>query len=249
MSKKSLVIIMQINFLLLALTGCCRNSEDVWDDTKTAGRHVGRGFRTLAGKHGDSRQVRCREDFMNCRECEEEDDFCTGTYSRLEFEAFPDQDYGHEIAMAEPRYHPSKPRVEPGAGAHVPGIEDFADPRYDVELRSVFETVYFPYNSSLVKGNENMDRIHAIAAYMKKYPDTYIFVEGHCDERGAEAYNLALGARRSNSVRNLLIKQGVRPENIFTVSYGKERPADFGHGENSWAKNRRAEFKIYNSNS
>lgn len=248
MSKKSLVIILQMSFLLLTFTGCCRSSEDVWDDTKTAGRHVGRGFRTLAGKHGDSRQVRCREDFMNCRECEE-DDFCTGAYSRSEFEAFPDQDYGYEVAMAEPRYHPSKPRVEPGMGNRIPGIDDFSDPRYDTELRSVFQTVYFPYNSSLVKGKDNMDRIRSIAAYMKQNPDTYLFVEGHCDERGAEAYNLALGARRSNSVRNLLIKEGVNPDNIFTVSYGKERPADFGHAEDSWAKNRRAEFKIFNSNS
>ena len=94
-----------------------------------------------------------------------------------------------------------------------------------------------------------MDRIRAIAAYMKRNPGTYLFVEGHCDERGAEAYNLALGAKRSNSVRNLLIKEGVSPDNVFTVSYGKERPADFGHTEDSWAKNRRAEFKIYNKNS
>lgn len=248
MNRKSFVILMLMNVLLMALTGCCRNSEDVWDDTKTASRHMGRGFRSLAGKHGDSRQVRCREDFMECRECEE-DDFCPGTYSRMEFEAFPDQDYGEEIAMAEPRYHPSKPRVEPGMHSHIPGIEDFGDPNYDVELRSVFQTVYFPYNSSLIKGGENMGRIRAIAAYMKKNPEVYIFVEGHCDERGAEAYNLALGARRSNSVRNLLIKEGVSPENIFTVSYGKERPADFGHNEQAWSKNRRAEFKIYNARS
>lgn len=248
MNKKSLVIIMQFNFFLLALTGCCRSSEDVWDDTKTAGRYMGRGVRTLAGKHGDSRQVRCREDFMNCREYEE-DDFYTSAYSGLEFEAFPDQDYGRDVALAEPRYHPQKQRIEPGMSKQLPGIEDFTDPRYDVELRTVFQTVYFPYNSGLIKGKGNMDRLRTIAAYMQKHPDTYLFVEGHCDERGAEAYNLALGAKRSNSVRELLIKEGVRPERIFTVSYGKERPADFGHNEESWSKNRRAEFKIFNSDS
>lgn len=181
---------------------------------------------------------------MRCRE-NEEYDFCTGSFTYSEFETFPDQRYAGEVAMAEPRYHPQKPRFEPGMHSHIPGIEDFEDPKYDVELRSIFQTIYFPYNSSLVKGKENMDAIRSIAAYLKKNPQVYLFVEGHCDERGPEAFNLALGARRSHSVRNLLIKEGVSPENVFTVSYGKERPFDNGHNEQAWAKNRRTEFKVY----
>jgi peptidoglycan-associated lipoprotein len=240
MSKKKLAILIQLNILLFALSGCCRPADDVWDDTKTAGRHMCRGFKSLAGKHGDSRQVRCREDFMRCQENE----FCEGQYSAMEFEPFPG-----EIAMVEPKYHPSRPRVEPGQTARVPGIDDFEDPQYDVHLRNTFQTIYFPYNSSLIKGNDNMARIRAISVYMKNNPQVYLFVEGHCDERGAEAYNLALGTKRSNSIRNLLVKEGVNPENIYSVSYGKERPKDFGHNEDAWAKNRRAEFKIYDSRS
>ena len=110
------------------------------------------------------------------------------------------------------------------------------DPKDDANLKSVFKTIHFPYNSSLIKGKENMDTIRAIAGYMKTHPNTYVFVEGHCDQRGAEAYNLALGARRANSVRNFLIKNGASPDNIFTVSYGKERPIDPANNETGWAE-------------
>lgn len=81
---------------------------------------------------------------------------------------------------------------------------------------------------------------------MRSHPNTYVFVEGHCDERGPEAYNLSLGAKRGNAVRNLLINEGVDPDHIFTISYGKERPLVFEHHEEAWAQNRRAEFKVYN---
>lgn len=242
MRQIKVILLIQLSIMTLMFTGCCRRADDVWDDTKTASRHVGRGFRSLAGKHGDSRQVRCREDFMQC----EEEDFC-GRYSAMEFESFPDQDFGDEVVMAEPRFHPARARDEPGQGGHLPGIEGFKDSENMGELKEIFRTIHFPYNSSLVKGEGNGDTVRAIANYMKNNPDVYLFVEGHCDERGAEAYNLALGSRRSNSVRNLLIREGVSPENIFNVSYGKERPMDFGHTENSWAKNRRAEFRIYNA--
>ncbi len=242
MRQIKVILLIQLSIMSLMLTGCGRCADDVWDDTKTASRHMGRGFRSLAGKHGDSRQVRCREDFMRC----EEDDYCE-RYSAVEFEAFPDEDFGDEVAMAEPRFHPVQLRDEPGLGGHIPSIEDFKNPKTMGDLSEIFRTIHFPYNSSLVKGKDHGNTIRAIAAYMKKNPNVYLFVEGHCDERGAEAYNLALGSRRSNSVRNLLIREGVSPENIFNVSYGKERPVDFGHTEESWAKNRRAEFRIHNA--
>lgn len=70
-------------------------------------------------------------------------------------------------------------------------------------------------------------------------------MEGHCDERGPEAYNLALGSRRAHAVRNMLLQQGVHPDQVFTISYGKERPLVMEHHDEGWAQNRRAEFKIY----
>ena len=75
---------------------------------------------------------------------------------------------------------------------------------------------------------------------LKKYPKVKIQIEGHCDERGTVEYNLALGERRANSTKKYLTSLGISPDRISTISYGKERPADPGHNEEAWAKNRRA---------
>lgn len=223
---------LQLGLMLLVVSGCHRRSDDVWDDTKTASRHIGRGFRSLAGKHGDSRQVRCREDFIACNGEYFED------YSALDFEPLPDQHFDNESVHF---------RLEPGQNGRIPGIEAFQDPSRNPEMRGVFRTLHFPYNSSLIKGGENMEIVRSIAYYMKQNPATYIFIEGHCDQRGAEAYNLALGSRRSNAIRELLIKEGVSPDRMFTVSYGKERLLDLNNTEEAYAINRRAEFKVYNT--
>jgi len=71
-----------------------------------------------------------------------------------------------------------------------------------------------------------------------------ITIEGQCDERGTEEYNIALGERRANSAKRYLINLGVSTDQLSTISYGEERPADPGHSEEAWAKNRRSEFLI-----
>ena len=73
-------------------------------------------------------------------------------------------------------------------------------------------------------------------------PESDLLIEGHCDERGTEGYNMALGERRALSIRELLVSLGVPSERVHTVSFGKDRPADPGHNEAAWSKNRRAEF-------
>ena len=75
---------------------------------------------------------------------------------------------------------------------------------------------------------------------LKKYPKVKIQIEGHCDERGTVEYNLALGERRANSTKKYLTSLGISPDRISIISYGEERPADPGHNEEAWAKNRRA---------
>ena len=80
---------------------------------------------------------------------------------------------------------------------------------------------------------------------MKSHLKIAIFVEGHCDQRGTAAYNLALGAKRANAIRNFLIDEGVNPEKIFTISYGKERLMSPNGDAESLKTNRRVEFKIY----
>jgi peptidoglycan-associated lipoprotein len=82
------------------------------------------------------------------------------------------------------------------------------------------------------------------AEFLKKYPTVRILIEGHCDERGTNEYNLALGERRANSVKQYLIHLGISPDRLSTISYGEERPVDPRHNEEAWAKNRRAHLVI-----
>jgi peptidoglycan-associated lipoprotein len=96
-----------------------------------------------------------------------------------------------------------------------------------------------------LRSKNSLATLEEIADYMKSHENASLFISGHCDERGPEAYNLSLGARRANYIRTQLVKKGVDAERIHTVSYGKERPADLEHNQEAWAKNRRGEFRIY----
>jgi peptidoglycan-associated lipoprotein len=82
------------------------------------------------------------------------------------------------------------------------------------------------------------------AAWLQTRRDTRALIEGHCDERGTVEYNLALGDKRAQAVRDYLISLGVAPERLTAVSLGKERPVDLGHDEAAWARNRRAHFSV-----
>jgi peptidoglycan-associated lipoprotein len=88
-----------------------------------------------------------------------------------------------------------------------------------------------PGNAVILKEN---------AEILKKYLKVKIQIEGHCDERGTNEYNLALGERRANSTKNYLVSLGISPDRISTISYGEEKPLDPGHNEEAWGKNRRA---------
>lgn len=233
-----------LNFLMMmivafTISGCRRNGDQVWDDTKTASRHVNRGVRSLAGKHGDSRAVRSREDFYPYQDAYAANASQGGDYIPL-----PDAQNPNDIAMGD--FIAPQPRETPGdPGSSIPGIDQFRDPSTSPELARVFRNILFEYNSNLIKGQDNLDTLSAVANYMRNNPNTYIYVEGHTDERGPEAYNLALGARRSDAVRNQLISDGVNPDHVFSTTYGRERPLVMEHHEEAWSVNRRAEFKIY----
>lgn len=230
-----------LNLLLISLStaGCRRTSDDVWDDTKSAGRHVGRGFKTLGGKHGDSRMVYTPDDFYT-----EDGSYVAASNAGNDFIPLQDQRNNDELAMAD-SISP-QPRETPGdPGSSIPGIQSFKDASTIPGLSGIFQTIKFDYNSNLIKGQQNMDILRSVANYMQKHPNTYVFIEGHTDERGAEAYNLALGSRRANAVRNALISDGVSPDSLFSISYGKEHPAVRESHEEAWTQNRRAEFKIY----
>lgn len=230
---KTLRIIALVFASAFLLAGCCREKDDFWDDTRTASRHMKRGFCSLGGKNGDSRAVYRKEEFMPS------DD------GYMEEEFIPLEDYRNSDQLTMSEMVP-QPREIPGdPNSSLPGIASFRDPNLDPRFAGIFRTVHFDYNSCLVQGYEDLNSIGNIAYYLKQHPEAYLFIEGHCDERGPEAYNLALGARRSNSVRNLLVHEGVHPDHLFTISYGKERPLVYEHHEEAWRQNRRVEFRIY----
>ncbi len=217
-------------------TGCQRSSDDVWNDTKTAGRHVGRGVSSLGGKQGSSRQVTDGVEFGDGGPV-------AFTKDRSDFSTFGDD--RDSLAVGDAEVIPA-PRDTPGdPGSSIPGIEGFRDPSLDPELAPIFEHVHFEYNCALVKGDENLRIAQNISTYLKNHPNVYLFIEGHCDKRGSAAYNFALGANRANALRTELIQDGISPDRIFTTSYGREKPLFEEDGEEFHRLNRRAQFKVY----
>lgn len=105
------------------------------------------------------------------------------------------------------------------------------------------QTVYFDLDSATIKSSEKA-KLDEVAAYLKANPNNDVLIEGHCDERGTEGYNLSLGERRAQAAREYLVSVGASAENIYTISYGETRPADQGQGESAWSRNRRAEFVV-----
>lgn len=103
-------------------------------------------------------------------------------------------------------------------------------------------TFYFEFDQSTIQ-EKSKAALSAHASYLDSNPGARIVLEGHADERGTPEYNLALGERRSISVRRYLMANGADADQIKVVSYGEERPAATGHTETSWSKNRRVEIK------
>ena len=107
-----------------------------------------------------------------------------------------------------------------------------------------FEPVYFGFDSTVVADGE-IGKIEAVAQHLNDRTERVVVVEGHCDERGSNEYNLSLGENRAIIIRNYLVQNGIGAERIQTRSYGEEKPAVEGHDESAWSRNRRGEFGIY----
>jgi peptidoglycan-associated lipoprotein len=105
------------------------------------------------------------------------------------------------------------------------------------------EDVYFEFDSSALLPAAQ-DLLSQKAAYILTLMDVSITIEGHCDERGTDAYNMALGERRAEAAKAFLVNLGVDPSKINTISYGEENPLDPGSNEEAWSKNRRAHFLL-----
>lgn len=103
--------------------------------------------------------------------------------------------------------------------------------------------IYFAFDSATLDPTAQ-EVLANKAEYMRANPGIDVTIEGHCDERGTDAYNLALGERRANAAKEYLVNLGINGGRLSTISYGEERPLDYGHNEEAWAKNRRDQFVV-----
>lgn len=211
---------------LALLSSCSDNSTGAWEDVKTAGRYLQKGVDGLFGKDQESRLLASDDEFV-------------GPYEG-EFIPLSEQDLKNPFAatdMAVPQ-----PKGIPGQKG-VPGIDQFYTP--PESLRNLFSKVHFDTDDYILRDQADVQAIVQMASYLKKNPNVYLVITGHCDERASASYNMALGMRRSNYIRGLLVKHGADLNRIYTVSKGKEEPIARGHASDDWKVNRRAEFKIY----
>ncbi len=200
----------------LTLTGCKKKNKGVWEDTST----VSSTHRSLWGN-------------------EDMDDSFIGP-AQSDFVSLKDEDLRAQFAdhaVPQPAFAPGE------AGSNLPSHALFSNP--SGKLASIFRQVYFNTDEYTVKNRDTLAALDTIATYLKEHSQVFVYIEGYCDERGAEAYNLSLGSRRANFIRSHLVQKGVHPDQLHTISFGKEKPADLGHNGDAWARNRRAEFKIY----
>ena len=135
-------------------------------------------------------------------------------------------------AVAEP----APPPVPPPAAERPPAPQEFS-------ATDALKAVYFDFDRSDIRPSET-SVLDANASWLQTNRDVLLIIEGHCDERGTDAYNLALGERRARSVRDYLVAHGVAADRITTVSYGEERPVCREHNEACWSQNRRAAFVV-----
>ena len=125
----------------------------------------------------------------------------------------------------------AKPKKAAPAGAPPGSRVDF--------FVNVGDRIFFDLDKSEIS-EKAAATLKKQAAWLQKYQDRKIVVEGHCDERGTREYNLALGEKRAQSVKNYLISLGISSDRVTTISYGKERPAVIGSNDGAWAQNRRS---------
>jgi len=125
--------------------------------------------------------------------------------------------------------------IPPAGGPGFDGAQDRAALAAD--------TVYFDFDRATIKSSEE-SKLQEVATYLKNNAGKLLIIEGNCDERGTEKYNLSLGERRALAAREYLANLGIDPQRIKTVTYGASKPADPGHDEEAWKKNRRDEMVV-----
>ena len=129
-----------------------------------------------------------------------------------------------------------------GSEVNLTGLEDFENMQMDREAFAA-QTVYFGFDRAEIQPGD-ADKVDAVAEALSGSPQNKVLVEGHCDERGTEEYNRALGERRALSIRDSLVERGVSADRIRTMTLGEDRPTDPSLTESAYRLNRRGEFVL-----
>ncbi|ATD81656.1 MULTISPECIES: peptidoglycan-associated lipoprotein Pal [Desulfovibrio] len=125
-----------------------------------------------------------------------------------------------------------------------PGYDDGMTPEMRAAVQQITDgRVYFAFDKFNVE-NQYKEMLKQKGDLLKQYPAIRVRIEGNCDDRGTQEYNLALGERRARAAYEYLVMMGVNPNQLEMISYGKENPAVQGNNEAAWAKNRRDDFRV-----
>jgi peptidoglycan-associated lipoprotein len=138
-------------------------------------------------------------------------------------------------APAVPAPTPAPVAAAPAPAPPAPAVVE------EYKINDALRPVYFAFDSSKLRPGDART-LDASAAWLKAHPDQLTLIEGHCDERGTNEYNLALGERRANAAMSYLVSRGIEARRISIISYGKERPVCAEQNEACWSKNRRDIF-------
>jgi peptidoglycan-associated lipoprotein len=212
--------------IAILIAGCSRNNGQTWEDVKTTGRYMQKGFDSMMGKDYESRMFASEGEFYG----PDDDDFIP----------LSDDDLRSQLAAMDAPIR--QPKGAPGQFG-IPTLDAFY-PAPD-SLKALFSSVHFDTDQHIIHDKKEVSNLMQLASYLKQHPNLYIVVEGHCDERASASYNQALGMRRANAVRTFLVKHGADLNRIYTVSRGKEQPLVQGHTVEDWKQNRRSEFRMY----
>ena len=153
-----------------------------------------------------------------------------------------------EVAVVEPTPEPvEEVYVEPEEPMEPEApMMEVAEESYEVmegRTNGPMLPIYFDFDKSNIR-DDQVQRLEANAAFLKDNPNIVIRVEGNCDERGTNEYNMALGDRRAQSAKKYLMNLGVSDSQLDTISFGEEKPLNYGHNELAWSQNRRDDFVI-----
>jgi peptidoglycan-associated lipoprotein len=155
----------------------------------------------------------------------------------------PAQEYAKPIEEAKPAPTPvvETPTKEASIQQETP--KEGMQGMQESQLQNELQKIYFNFDSADLS-DDSRSKLAKNAELLAKQTSVKLRIEGNCDERGSDDYNMALGERRAKAARDYLVNLGVQPDRLTVISYGEEKPADAGHDEAAWEKNRRDEFVI-----